>query len=167
MLLRISSYTDAEVSVRNIVPASPVCCTALVAAYAFHKFTCIAVSPWGRGETLFSDSAVSTQCNDIADSEEFQIVKSAFDLFLGASSAYKVRDNFDVIFRHDGRTHGGLVYPVAHKLSGEASIRLFGVFKFVPVAGDVYVFRAEFHKWSYAFEKLFLGNAPERRNNLQ
>jgi hypothetical protein len=35
------------------------------------------------------------------------------------------------------------------------------------MAGDVYIFRAEFHERGDAFDQFFLGDASERRDDFQ
>jgi hypothetical protein len=52
-------------------------------------------------------------------------------------------------------------------MSAEAAVSLQAILIFVPVAGDVDIFRAELHEWSYTFQKFRLSESSLRRYDLQ
>ena len=98
MLFRIASDSYAEISVISFQSsAASVCAASLIASDALYQFACISVSARSRGETLFTRDAVTSQCNDVIDSQESKIVQPAFYLFLSGSSAYQMRHYLHIV----------------------------------------------------------------------
>ena len=165
VLFGVGADADTEVPFVSFkTPASSVGAAALVAADAFHQFACVSVAAWSRGETFLSCHAVASEGNDVVYSEEGHIVKPALYFLYGVAAADEVGNDFYVIFRHDRSTYGGLADAVAYHMPAEASVCFFPELEFVPVTGDVDIFRLELHEWSDAFKKLVLCDASERRN---
>ena len=154
MFFRVASDSDAEIVL-------------VLGTDALNELACISIASRCRCEALFAHSAVSSECNDVVDAKEFEIVKSAFDLLLSVASADKVWNDFNVIFRHDGSAYGRFIYAVSHKSPCETSVWLLCIFVFISVACDIDVLRTEFHEWSNALDEFLLGNASERWYNLQ
>ena len=78
-----------------------------------------------------------------------------------------MRNGIYLISVHDGRAYRGLVDAVPYHFLPEAAVLQLNEFIFITMAGDIDIFRAEFHEGSNALQKFILCYAAQRWDYFQ
>ena len=77
-----------------------------------------------------------------------------------------MRHYLNLEFRLYGSTYSGLAYPAPDKMTAETAVRLLTEIYLVTMAGDIYIFRTELHKWPDRLYQPLSCNAFKRRYYL-
>ena len=160
MFLGIGPDAYAE----KILPSEPF---ALEAMHCPDKFVGVAVaSRFGR-EALLAGGAVAPEGKYVAYAHEVQVLKLEFYLLGGRPSADQMGHDLDLELRLYDPADRAFADSPPDQPPDIAAVGAQGVFHLVAVAGDVDVFRAEFHERAYLVQELVFREPGQRRHYLK